>query len=108
MRRVLRMAMWRRPPGVEPPVELFKFVPADWPAGSYEPEPLQMFEPPRSEREQAFSRWKAARRDWVAKHPNSSLGDPLDLLIGERRARFGDLEARLSGHVGVVRLRRRR
>ena len=100
------MAMRRRPPGVEPPAELFEFRLQDWPAGSGDPEPLQMFEPPRSEWELAFSRWKAARRAWVAKHPNSSLGDPLDLLIGERRARFGDLEARLSGHVGVVPLRR--
>jgi hypothetical protein len=31
MRRVLRMAMWRRPPGFEPPAELFEFDPADWP-----------------------------------------------------------------------------
>ena len=49
-----------------------------------------MFEGRGSEWEQAFRR-KAARRDWVAKHPNSSLGDRLDLLTGERRARFGNL-----------------
>ena len=28
------MAMWRRPPGVEPPAVLFAFDPVDWPAGS--------------------------------------------------------------------------
>jgi hypothetical protein len=71
------MAMWRRPPGVEPPAVLFAFDPVDWPAGSYEPVPLQMFEGPGSEWEQAFRRWKAARRDWVAKHPNSSFGGGL-------------------------------
>lgn len=84
------MAMWRRPPGVEPPAVLFAFDPVDWSAGSYEPAPLQMFEGPGSEWEQGFRR-KAARRDWVAKHPNSILGDRLDLLTGERRARFGNL-----------------
>lgn len=77
------MAMWRRPPRVEPPAVLFAFDPVDWPAGSYEPVPLQMLEGPGGEWEQAFRRSKAARRDRVAKHPNSSLGDRLDLLIGE-------------------------
>ena len=48
------MAMWRRPPGVEPPAVLFAFDPVDWSAGSYEPAPLQMFEGPGSEWEQAF------------------------------------------------------
>ncbi len=46
--------------GVEPPAVLFAFDPVDWPAGSYEPVPLQMFEGPGSEWEQAFRRWKAA------------------------------------------------
>jgi hypothetical protein len=102
MRRVLRMAMWRRPPGFEPPAELFEFDPADWPGSDV----FTDWPTENPAWEAAFKRWNAARRAWVAKHPNSRLGNRLDLLRGERLARFGDLEARLSGHVGVVRLRR--
>ena len=73
------MAMHRRPPGVEPPAELFEFRPEEWAA------------PGDLDRETAFQRWKAARRAWIAEHPGSALGDMLDLLQGERRARFGNL-----------------
>ena len=38
------MAKWRRPPGLSHQAVLFAFDPVDWPAGSYEPVPLQMFE----------------------------------------------------------------
>jgi hypothetical protein len=51
-----------------PPPELFTFDPADWPAESFE-------------------LWQAARRDWVKAHPGSPLGNMLDLLRGERKAR---------------------
>jgi hypothetical protein len=95
------MATRRWPPSAEPPAELFEFDPADWPGSDV----FTDWPTEQPAWEAAFRRWKAARRDWVAKHPDSSLGDRLDLLRRERLARFGDLEARLSGHVGVVRRR---
>ena len=99
------MAMHRRPPGVEPPAELFEFRPEDWPGIPGHP---QVFEdwrtPPTDEWELAFARWKAARWAWVAEHPNTVLGDRLDLLRAARRIR----EARWRGgrpESGVSRLR---
>jgi hypothetical protein len=73
------MAMHRRLPGVEPPAELFEFRLEEWAA------------PGDLDQEPAFRRWAAARRAWIAEHPDSALGGMLDLLRGERRARFGNL-----------------
>ena len=73
------MAMHRRPPGVEPPAELFEFRLEEWQA------------PGDQDREPAFQRWRAARRAWISELPSSALGGMLDLLRGERRARFGNL-----------------
>ena len=54
-----------------PPPELFVFNSADW-LGAY----------PGS-----FEAWRTARREWVKAHPDSPLGNMLDLLCGERKAR---------------------
>ena len=78
------MATHRRPPGVEPPAELFEFQLEEWQA------------PDDPDREAAFQRWTTARRAWVAEHPDSALGNRLDLLRGERRARFGNLGSHQS------------
>src|SRR5215212_426079 len=86
------MAMHRRPPGVEPPAELFEFRLEEWQA----PDDLDW--------EAAFQRWTTARRAWVAEHPDSALGNRLDLLRGERRARFRNLgwhQSDVSGLRGV-------
>jgi hypothetical protein len=64
------VAVRRRPVSVMPPPELFVFNSADWP-GAY----------PGS-----FEAWRAARREWVKAHPDSPLGNMLDLLRGERKA----------------------
>ena len=73
------MATHRRPRGVEPPAELFEFRLEEWQA------------PDDQDREPAFQRWRAARRAWITEHPGSALGGMLDLLRGERQARFGNL-----------------
>ena len=65
------VAVRRRPMSVMPPPELFVFNSAEW-AGAY-PE--------------SFDAWCAARREWVKAHPDSPLGNMLDLLRGERKAR---------------------
>jgi hypothetical protein len=54
------------------------------------------------DRESAFQRWTTARRAWVAEHPDSALGNRLDLLRGERRARFGNLGWHQSDVVAVA------
>jgi hypothetical protein len=65
------MAVRRRPVSAMPPAELFAYNPLDWP-GAYP---------------DSFELWCAARRDWVRAHPDSPLGNMLDLLRGERKAR---------------------
>jgi hypothetical protein len=35
-----------------------------------------------------FAAWKAARHAYCAAHPNSAIGDPVDMLRGERDARL--------------------
>ena len=60
------VAVRRRPMSVMPPPELFVFNPAAW---------------------DSFDAWCAARREWVKAHPDSPLGNMLDLLRGERKAR---------------------
>jgi hypothetical protein len=67
------MAVLRRSVVAEPPAMLRAFDPADWPS---------------ADAEAAFQEWKQARREWISEHPDSSLGDMLDLLRGERRARL--------------------
>jgi hypothetical protein len=65
------MAVRRRPVSVAPPPELFVFNPADWPGACPD----------------SFEAWREARREWVKAHPDSPLGNMLDLLRGERKAR---------------------
>jgi len=66
------MAVRRRPLSAMPPAEVFVFNESDWP-GAY----------PGS-----FELWCAARREWVKAHgPDTALGNMLDLLRGERKAR---------------------
>ena len=61
------MAVRRRPPvSVMPPGELFIYDAADW---------------------ESFEAWCAARREWVKAHPGSPLGNMLDVLRGDRKAR---------------------
>jgi hypothetical protein len=66
------VAVRRRPVSVMPPPELFAFDPADWP-GVYP---------------DSFELWCAARREWVKAHPGSALGSMLDVLRGDRKARY--------------------
>ena len=72
------MARRRTPAAAEPPGKLVAFDPTDW------SETAVINDSP--EWEDAFQLWKAARREWVREYPDSSLGDLLDLLRGERRA----------------------
>lgn len=66
------MAVHRLSVVVEPPAVLLSFDPADW--GS-------------ADADTAFLEWQRARREFAAEYPGSSLGDILDLLRGERKAR---------------------
>jgi hypothetical protein len=75
--------------GAEPPAKLVAFRVTDWSAshavrGS-------------ADWEDAFQLWKAARSEWIREHPDSTFATQrLELLRGERRARFGDLGMRES------------
>jgi hypothetical protein len=67
------MAVRRRPITVMPPPELFVYNPLDWP-GVYP---------------DSFEAWCTARREWVKTHgPDTALGNMLNVLRGDRRARY--------------------
>jgi hypothetical protein len=55
------------------PERLARFVAAEWP----EPDLWD-----------CFRLWKAARHEWDAAHPDSVLGDIVDMLRGERDTRL--------------------
>jgi hypothetical protein len=69
---VLRLAMRRRPQLELVPTHLMEFVWSEW------------AEPGEVEWWPAFERWKAARRVWVGRHPDSALGNYLQLMKVER------------------------
>ena len=72
------MAVWKPRAAVQPPGELVTFDSAEWAAA----------EDVRGDWQPAFRRWKAARREWLKQHGDDSvLGDPLDLLVGEVKAK---------------------
>ena len=83
------MAVRRRPAAAEPPAKLVAFDPTDW------SETAAVRSTP--EWEDAFQSWKAERSEWIREHPDSTFATQrLELLRGERRARFGDLGMRES------------
>jgi hypothetical protein len=63
--------------GCPAPAELVTFDSAEWAAAG---DALGDWQP-------AFRRWAAARRAWIRQHPDSELGDQVDLLIGEVKAK---------------------
>ena len=64
------MAMRRRPPAPVAPVELLWLDPADWPAMPW----LEV-----------FALWQGRRREFARTHPDSALGNALEMLRVERR-----------------------
>jgi hypothetical protein len=70
------MATHRRPPAVRTPAELLTFRREEWAA----PDDGTSWGLP-------FRRWQIARHTWVGTHPGSELGNMLDALRAERRAR---------------------
>jgi hypothetical protein len=62
------MATRRVPPSTPTPGELTRFNPSEWAA------------PGETSWQLGFSRWKAARRAWIDQHPDSTLGDLIDVL----------------------------
>lgn len=57
----------RETAGPAAPERLCRFVVGEWPGAT---------------REDAFRAWGAARLEFVARYPNTSLGDALDVLAG--------------------------
>jgi hypothetical protein len=72
------VAMHRLPPGVKTPAELLTFRREEWMATDDE-----------SSWGPAFRRWQVARHAWVETHPDSELGDLLDVLRGEVQMKRG-------------------
>jgi hypothetical protein len=62
------MATHREAPSTPTPAELSQFAPEEWSA------------PGDTGWKPAFRRWRVARREWVGEHPDSDLGDHIDLL----------------------------
>ena len=63
-------------PVAQPPAELVKFDTDEWAA------------PGDQGWQQAFQRWKVARRQWVKTHgADTELGDMIDVLYGEMQVR---------------------
>jgi hypothetical protein len=75
------VATHRLPPAAKIPGELLTFRLEEWAApgdeGSWSP---------------AFRRWQVARHAWVGTHPDSELGDMLDVLRGEVQVKRGSWE----------------
>jgi hypothetical protein len=61
------MAMHRQAPSTPTPAELATFSPDEWAA------------PGEPSWHEGFKRWKDARRAWIREHPDSDLGDYLDV-----------------------------
>lgn len=64
--------MHRRPPAVKIPGELLSFCREEWVA----PDDGTSWGVP-------FRRWQLAGHAWVETHPDSVLGDPLDVIRAE-------------------------
>ena len=62
------MAKHRNPPSTPTPAELTQFAPEEWAA------------PGETSWHEGFKRWKQARREWIREHPDSTLGDLIDVL----------------------------
>jgi len=69
------VALRRKPSTAQPPAELLKFDAREWAA------------PDAQSWDDQFRRWKTARHHWVDRHPDSVLGDLLDVLRVERQVR---------------------
>jgi hypothetical protein len=78
---MVTLAMRRLPPDVKTPAELVTFRVEEWAAtddeGAWGP---------------AFRRSQVARHAWVEAHPDSELGDMLDVLRGEVQVKRGSWE----------------
>jgi hypothetical protein len=61
------MARRRKAPSTPTPAELTTFGPDEWAA------------PGETHWRPGFDRWKQARRPWIREHPDSTLGDALDV-----------------------------
>jgi hypothetical protein len=72
------VAMHRLPPAVKMPAELLAFRRDEWAA----PDDGTSWALP-------FRRWQVARHAWVETHPDSELGDMLDVLRGEVQVKRG-------------------
>ena len=75
------VAMHRLPPAVKIPAELLTFRREEWMA----PDDGSSWGP-------AFRRWQVARHAWVEAHPDSQLGDMLDVIRGEVQVKRGSWE----------------
>ena len=75
---MVTVAMHRLPPAVKIPAELLTFCREEWVA----PDDGTSWALP-------FRRWQVARHAWVETHPDSELGDLLDVLRGEVQVKRG-------------------
>ena len=78
---MVTVAMHRLPPAVKIPAELLTFRREEWMA----PDDGSSWGP-------AFRRWQVARHAWVEAHPDSQLGDMLDVIRGEVQVKRGSWE----------------
>jgi hypothetical protein len=62
------MATRREAPSTPTPAELTEFEPDEWSA------------PGETSWHGGFQRWKHARRAWIREHPDSTLGDMIDVF----------------------------
>lgn len=69
------MAQRRLRPAEQPPAELLEFNVEEWTA------------PDDESWHPAFRRWQLARHAWVQTHPDTILGDIIDVLLGETMVR---------------------
>jgi hypothetical protein len=69
------MAKHRQAPSTPTPAELTQFDPEEWSA------------PGETSWHQGFKRWKQARHTWLHEHPDSSLGDAIDVFRVEHLTR---------------------
>jgi hypothetical protein len=91
------MAMRRIPPrGGPTPVELLQFRPEDWPPAEGEL-PDVAWGP-------AYVRWQEARRAYAPLHPNSELGDLIDMLREEVKVHGTMCQWRPLERLGPVRI----
>jgi len=74
------MAVRRPTPIAQTPAELVTYDLSEWAA------------PDESDWQPGFQRWKAARRAWVAKNPDSDLGDMVSVFRAEHQGLMEMLE----------------